>query len=131
LGCYSRDQCYFEGAVDILENLDEIDFTLLMSGKLCVDELDLVRDLPIKYDKLKIPKFMKSMQAYKTKLRQIGVINGILGSNRVTLDDEDSNEDELKQYIRTEIHSAKKMPVSLPRRLDNYDENTSTLCNIL
>ncbi len=131
MGCYSRDQCYFEGAVDILENLDEIDFTLLMSGKLCVDELDLVRDLPIKYDKLKIPKFMKSMQAYKTKLRQIGVINGILGSNRVTLDDEDSNEDELKQYIRTEIHSAKKMPVSLPRRLDNYDENTSTLCNIL
>lgn len=32
LGCYSRDQSYFEGAVNILENLDSIDFILLMSG---------------------------------------------------------------------------------------------------
>ena len=25
-GCYSRDQSYFEGAVEILENLDNVDF---------------------------------------------------------------------------------------------------------
>jgi hypothetical protein len=78
VGCYSRDQCYFEGAVDILENLEKIDFYLLMSGKLCVDELHLVKKAAKISTKLKIPKFMKDIKSYKNQLREIGIVNGII-----------------------------------------------------
>jgi hypothetical protein len=78
IGCYSRDQCYFEGAVDILENLERIDFYLLMSGKLCLDELHLVKKAAKISTKLKIPKFMRDIKAYKQHLREIGIVNGII-----------------------------------------------------
>lgn len=76
-GCYSRDQSYFEGAVEILQNLDSIDFFLLMSGKLCLDELEKVKRLA-KTDQIKVPAFFKSIKAYKEKLRHIGIVNGII-----------------------------------------------------
>jgi hypothetical protein len=77
IGCYSRDQSYFEGAIEILENLDEIDFDALMSGKLCVDELNRVRRLA-RTSALKLPKFMMNSATYREKLREIGITNGIL-----------------------------------------------------
>ncbi len=79
IGCYSRDQAYFEGAVKILENIDNIDFTLLMSGKLCLDELDLVKSIS-KLENIKLPKFFADMNKYKQKLRQIALVNGIIES---------------------------------------------------
>ena len=128
-GAYTRDQSYFEGAIEILENIDEIDFNILMSGKICVDELDLISDIS-KTKNLKIPKFMKNMRNYKNKLRQIGIANNILGPNRI----ESSlsfNEEEVRKYIRAEIEAAKKMPIDLPRMKDNDSENNSSLCTIL
>lgn len=77
IGCYSRDQSYFEGAIDILEKLDEIDFDVLMSGKLCVDELTRVKRLA-RTSSLKLPKFMMNTATYREKLREIGIMNGIL-----------------------------------------------------
>lgn len=77
IGCYARDQSYFEGAVDILENLDTIDFVLLMSGKICLDELDRIKRIS-RINSIKIPKFMKDLQSYKEKLRHIGIVNGII-----------------------------------------------------
>ncbi len=76
-GCYSRDQSYFEGAIDILNNLDNIDFVLLMSGKLCLDELDRVKRIS-RVNCLKLPKFFKNLNEYKSRLREIGIINGII-----------------------------------------------------
>ena len=82
IGCYSRDQSYFEGAVKILENLDNIDFNLLMSGKICLDELDIVKSIS-KVDNIKVPKFFSDMETYKKKLRTIGIVNGILENKPV------------------------------------------------
>ena len=82
IGCYSRDQSYFEGAVKILENLDNIDFNLLMSGKICLDELDIVKSLS-KVDNIRVPKFFSDMETYKKKLRTIGIVNGILENKSV------------------------------------------------
>jgi hypothetical protein len=77
IGCYSRDQSYFEGAVNILQNLDSIDFVLLMSGKICVDELPLVKKMA-RLEKLKLPKFFENLTEYKERLRYIGIVNGII-----------------------------------------------------
>ena len=80
VGGYSRDQSYFEGAIDILENLEEIDFNLLMSGKLCLDELDRIKRLS-RVNCIKVPKFFQNMKKYKENLRQIGIQNGIIDPN--------------------------------------------------
>jgi hypothetical protein len=132
VGCYSRDQCYFEGAIEILENLDDIDFNLLMCGKICVDELEIVKDIAVTSG-LKIPKFMKTMKAYKNKLRQIGIVNEILGPNQGN--NENTTEEDIRRYIKNEINEVKNMQVNLPRmnesQENNMDANNSSLCNIL
>lgn len=76
-GCYSRDQSYLEGAIDILENIDNIDFMLLMSGKICLDELDRIKRIS-RTDSIKTPKFLRNLKMYKDKLRQIAITNGII-----------------------------------------------------
>jgi hypothetical protein len=133
VGAYSRDQCYFEGAIEILENLDDIDFNLLMCGKICVDELEIVKDIAC-MSGLKIPKFMKSgMKAYKNKLRQIGIVNEILGPNQGNNDS--ATEEDIRRFIKNEIAEVKNIQVSLPRMDDiqqqSMDANNSSLCNIL
>jgi hypothetical protein len=81
VGCYARDQSYFEGAIEILENLDKIDFNLLMSGKLCVDELERVKRIA-RTDCIRTPKFFSDMKKYKERLYRIGCSNGIIGPNK-------------------------------------------------
>lgn len=83
LGVYSRDQCYFEGAIEILEKLDDIDFHTLMCGKLCLDELHRVKRLT-RSDCIKLPKFALNQSAYKDKLRKIAIINGIIPGDSST-----------------------------------------------
>ena len=77
VGSYARDQAYFEGACRILENIDNIDFKLLMSGKICLDELDSLADVA-KLENIRLPKFFKNMKKYKEKIRQIAVVNGLI-----------------------------------------------------
>ncbi|CAF0909439.1 unnamed protein product [Brachionus calyciflorus] len=77
IGSYSRDQSYFQGAVDILRNLDNVDFMTLMSGKICLDEIDTIKRTA-RFNSLKIPNFMKDLRSYKEKLRVIGIVNGII-----------------------------------------------------
>ena len=127
VGCYSRDQCYFEGAIDILENLDEIDFHLLYSGKLCVDELPLIKEI-VRTKKLKIPKFLRTIKNYKNTLRQIGMINAILGPNRV----EDDASENIRKFIKNEINEVRGVPVTIHRmQEENIDANNSSLCVVL
>ena len=61
----------------ILRNIDKIDFTLLYSGKVCVDELPRVRRLA-RLDCLKLPHFMRDMDEYLKQLRTIAAVNGLL-----------------------------------------------------
>jgi hypothetical protein len=119
VGCYSRDQSYFEGAIEILENIDEIDFKVLMSGKLCVDELERIKRVA-RTECIKMPKFSLDLKSYKKKLRQIGIINGILDPRKVKSEDTDNfkttndlylendrkrklNNNEVEKYIEEEL----------------------------
>ncbi|GFO03518.1 importin subunit alpha-1-like [Plakobranchus ocellatus] len=76
LGGFGNDQCYFEGAVKILRNMDNIDFHLLMSGKICMDEVDRIKRV-VRKDVLRFPSFMKNMNAYRRTLKKMLVLNGL------------------------------------------------------
>nr|KAG5693478.1 hypothetical protein BaRGS_006468 [Batillaria attramentaria] len=76
LGGYGKDQCYFEGAVNILRNIDNIDFALLMSGKLCYDEVNRVKRLA-RMNCIRLPSFMRDMTAYRLQLKQMALVNGL------------------------------------------------------
>lgn len=111
-GCYSRDQSYFEGAVEILQNIDSVDFVLLMSGKLCLDELETVKRLA-RLDQLKLPAFIKNLKTYKDKLRRIGVVNGIYDENCMNLFRLDRDKRVLEQFLNLRIfyiQFAKRFP---------------------
>lgn len=71
------DQCYFQGAVDILRRLDDIDLSVLYSGCIGTDEVPRVHRLA-RTDCIKLPLFMADIEKYKRQLRQIGILNGIL-----------------------------------------------------
>ncbi|XP_072021972.1 microtubule-associated tyrosine carboxypeptidase 1-like [Amphiura filiformis] len=76
VGGYGKDQCYFTGAVDILRNIDKIDFNLLYSGKVCIDELPRVKRIA-RLDCLKLPNFMRNMDEYRKQLKYIATVNGL------------------------------------------------------
>ncbi|KAH9490906.1 hypothetical protein Btru_039747 [Bulinus truncatus] len=76
LGGLGNDQCYFEGAVSILRNVDNIDFNLLMAGKVCTDELDRIKRV-VRKDFVRLPTFMQNVTAYKNTLKKIAVMNGL------------------------------------------------------
>ena len=61
------DQCYFAGAVKILRLVESIDFSLLHSGKLTLDDLDRARRIA-KVSVLKLPRFLRDTRAYVSTL---------------------------------------------------------------
>ena len=160
VGCYSRDQSYFEGAIEILENIDEIDFKVLMCGKLCVDELERIKRVA-RTECTKMPKFSADMKAYKQKLREIGIINGILDPKNPNKNEEiegiktineqyaendrkrKANNHDVEKYIEEELVHGRVSKMQSPRRNQAFQskENTtsspiknsgsSTLCNLL
>ncbi|CAL8075791.1 unnamed protein product [Calicophoron daubneyi] len=75
-GGYGKDQRYFEGAVTILRQQANIDFPLLMSGKLTLDELDRARRCAIT-SPVRLPSFMINQEKYLATLRQIARMNGV------------------------------------------------------
>jgi len=63
--------------MDILRDIENIDFSLLYSGSLCLDEPSRIKRLA-RCDCIKLPTFMVDLDTYKHQLRWIGYINGIL-----------------------------------------------------
>jgi hypothetical protein len=151
-GCYSRDQVYFEGAVEILETLDEIDFISLMCGKLCLDEVNRVKRVA-RTDCIKIPKFLYDLKLYKEKLREIGIINGILRApsridDRLRISKENllysgvlysENEKrqnlatpEIERFIDKEVYCVKLEQVQSPSLyVSSHSYTASNLCNVM
>ncbi|XP_069124385.1 microtubule-associated tyrosine carboxypeptidase 1-like isoform X3 [Argopecten irradians] len=76
IGGYGKDQCYFEGAVEILRNIDSIDFGVMMSGKICPDEIPRCKRVA-RLDCLRVPAFMKNEKKYKKQLQTIANLNGL------------------------------------------------------
>ncbi|TPP58524.1 hypothetical protein FGIG_07943 [Fasciola gigantica] len=64
------------GAITILRQQAYIDFELLMSGKLTLDELDRVKRCVL-MSPVRLPIFMANKEKYITALRQIARLNGI------------------------------------------------------
>ncbi|XP_078618643.1 microtubule-associated tyrosine carboxypeptidase 1-like [Branchiostoma floridae x Branchiostoma japonicum] len=81
LGGCGKDQAYFAGAVEILRNLEVIDFHLLYSGKVCIDELPRIRRLA-RRDCIKLPHFLLDQEAYRKKLRQMAAVNNIASPHK-------------------------------------------------
>ena len=66
----------FTGVVEILRNIDNIDFHVLFSGKLCVDEIPRVRRVA-RVDCNRYPRFLQDIDKYKKTLRHMAWINGL------------------------------------------------------
>ncbi|KAK7107849.1 microtubule-associated tyrosine carboxypeptidase 1-like isoform X1 [Littorina saxatilis] len=76
LGGYGKDQCYFEGAVAILRNIDNINFKLLMTGKICYDEVARVKRMA-RLGSVCLPAIMQDMESYRKQLKSIAILNGL------------------------------------------------------
>ncbi|XP_071485128.1 uncharacterized protein [Diadema antillarum] len=81
VGGYGNDQCYFKGAVEILQNLENIDFHLLYAGKVCVESLPRIRRMA-RLECIRLPHFMQDMAAYIKTLKSIAAINGLTMSSK-------------------------------------------------
>ncbi|VDK38597.1 unnamed protein product [Taenia asiatica] len=75
-GGYGKDQRYFEGAIAILRDQNNIDFAQLMCGKLAISDLPRIKDV-CSAERIHLPYFMEPMAAYRTRLLQIARINGV------------------------------------------------------
>ena len=62
--------------MEILQNIDEIDFNVLYSGKVCVDEVARVHRMA-RRDCIRLPTFLQNIEKYRKKLRHIALINQI------------------------------------------------------
>ena len=60
----------------ILRNIDSIDFGLLMSGKICWDEISRIKRV-VRRDAVKLPVFMRDMSAYVKSLRKMAELNNL------------------------------------------------------
>lgn len=82
---YAKDQCYFEGAYKLLEGRRHIDFRLLHSGKIALEEyadaraawLRLVNSRAMQNVALVTPHFLKKEGEYEDYLETIAAANGI------------------------------------------------------
>ena len=61
----------------ILRQVNEIDFKLLYSGKICCDELQRVKRIA-RQDCVKLPHFLKDIVTYRKTLNQIALTNGLI-----------------------------------------------------
>ena len=62
--------------MEILCNIDSIDFPLMYTGKLCVDELSRVRRV-VRMDCIKLPRFLHDIEKYKHFLHHMAYVNGL------------------------------------------------------
>lgn len=72
----AHDQAYFIGAVELLQVRVDINFNLLMSGRLLPEELPRIKRIA-RIHGLQIPDFMSDMHRYQEKLTKIAKSNFI------------------------------------------------------
>ncbi|KAM4689690.1 putative tyrosine carboxypeptidase MATCAP2 [Discoglossus pictus] len=70
-GCFSKDQVYLNGILQILRHRQSIDFQLLTSmGKVSFEDVDHLKDLAV-LDKPRIPQFLQDREKYMDYLEKI------------------------------------------------------------
>eukprot|EP01028_Stygiella_incarcerata_P011414 TRINITY_DN644_c2_g1_i2.p1 TRINITY_DN644_c2_g1~~TRINITY_DN644_c2_g1_i2.p1 ORF type:complete len:420 (-),score=95.61 TRINITY_DN644_c2_g1_i2:2122-3276(-) len=75
-GVFCKDQVYLAGAIRVLKQRKSLDFKLLYSGKVGLDDIPKIAGIAQK-DDLHLPFFMKDMEAYLTLLDLIADENHI------------------------------------------------------
>ncbi|CAF1391187.1 unnamed protein product [Didymodactylos carnosus] len=68
------------GAVGILRNLATIDFRVLMSGKVSLQDLKRIQRIA-HLNVIRLPSFMKDLDQYKKRLQKIAQLNGLLNQS--------------------------------------------------
>ncbi|XP_054877892.1 putative tyrosine carboxypeptidase MATCAP2 isoform X1 [Poeciliopsis prolifica] len=84
-GCFSKDQVYLEGILQILRYRDKINFPMLMAlGKVSFEDVDRLTPLA-QMDKVRIPHFMQDQEKYAEQLTKIMVVNQLTDEELKTL----------------------------------------------
>ncbi|BFZ12604.1 hypothetical protein BsWGS_15643 [Bradybaena similaris] len=87
-GCFSKDQVYLEGALQLLKRRKTLDFQrLIRLGKVSFEDVDRPSITSIaKLTNTRIPWFMEDMQVYLQSLDHIAKTNGLTDSVLDTVD---------------------------------------------
>ncbi|XP_070808809.1 microtubule-associated tyrosine carboxypeptidase 1 [Pituophis catenifer annectens] len=74
-GCFSKDQVYLEGILQILRHRQKIDFRLLAAlGKVSYEDVDHLKKYGV-LEKARIPHFMQDLERYMQQLNHIVATN--------------------------------------------------------
>ncbi|XP_054462158.1 putative tyrosine carboxypeptidase MATCAP2 [Anoplopoma fimbria] len=74
-GCFSKDQVYLDGILQILRYRDKINFPLLMAlGKVSFEDVDRLKPLA-QMENVRIPHFMQDQARYAEQLEKIMAVN--------------------------------------------------------
>ena len=81
-GCFCKDQVYLKGAIQILRERRNLDFRLLYSGKLCLEDIPRMKSLVrIDLDKVQLPYFIQDdPEDYMRELDEIERVNFSAGN---------------------------------------------------
>jgi hypothetical protein len=113
-----------------------------MSGKICTDEISVIKDL-VQLECIKLPKFMKDLKKYKQRLRLIALVNGITKNRPSEIVNDCGTfkangevhrlkdvQNLARKYIDNEIAAkTNKIIKQKPKIITNI--NKSTICSIL
>ncbi|XP_056154647.1 putative tyrosine carboxypeptidase MATCAP2 [Lampris incognitus] len=74
-GCFSKDQVYLDGILQILRYRDKIDFLMLMAlGKVSFEDVDQLKGLG-QMERVRIPHFLQDQVSYTKQLEKIMEVN--------------------------------------------------------
>ena len=65
------------GAIELLSNLNTMDWTALYSGRICIDEVPRIRRI-VRRDLVALPYFVRDLDRYRRTLADIARVNGIV-----------------------------------------------------
>ena len=74
-----KAQAYFEGAVEILKNIKDIDIPLLFCGKIALNEHDRVKRV-VRREGLTLPPFCQDIEEYRYKLLNMAFRNKLIST---------------------------------------------------
>ncbi|XP_053324041.1 putative tyrosine carboxypeptidase MATCAP2 [Spea bombifrons] len=84
-GCFSKDQVYLDGILQILRHRHTIDFHLLISmGKISYEDIERLKDFAV-LDNARIPQFLQDKSRYMECLERIMEVNELSDSVLIKL----------------------------------------------
>nr|KAF6338164.1 hypothetical protein mPipKuh1_007142 [Pipistrellus kuhlii] len=74
-GCFSKDQVYLDGILQLLRHRDSIDFPLLTAlGKVSYEDVDRLKELGVT-ENMRVPQFLLDRERYMEHLEKIMEVN--------------------------------------------------------